>query len=125
MTDKSKPKISKKIKNGYNDTKYDINNSNKANKTIIKIKKNSQKERKLNNINENDLSLYKGEIDYNNVSIRNIKETIDNLIMKYKKEGYSYIKKEKTKYQFNKGSESYIIEIMRLGNGLFYYKINK
>ena len=125
MTDKVKSKISKKIKISCNESKYDINYSNKTNKTIIKIKKNSQKKRKLNNINESDLSLYRGEIDYNNVSIKNIKETIDNLIMKYKKEGYTYIKKEKTKYQFNKGSESYIIEIMKLGNGLLYYKINK
>jgi len=121
-TDKAKSKTAKKIKNAYNELGYEINNinySNKTNKTIIKIRRNSQKKR--NNIKEKELNLYKGNIDYNNVSIKNLKDTISILIKRYKEKGYTYIKKEKAKYKFVKGDEIDIVEIMKLGNGLFYY----
>ena len=114
---KKKAKITKKFKNI---SKNKINNSKKVNKTIIKIKKNSQKKR--NDAKEDELSLFQGKINYNEVSLKNIRETIDDLIKKYEELGYNYIKKGKTKYQFVKGEDIYRVEIMTLGNGLLYYK---
>ena len=69
------------------------------------------------------MHIYRGDIDYNNVSLKNVQETIDDLINKYQKEGYDCIKKEKSKFNFVKGNNEYSIEIMRLGNGLLYCNI--
>ena len=118
MTYRNKSVIFNKEKNFTKVSDY-ISNSNKTKKTIIKIKRNSQL--KDSDIVDKDLQLYKGEIDYNNVSLKNIKESIDYLINKYKDKGYKCIKKEKTKFKFNKGMNSFTFEIMKLGNGLLYY----
>ena len=69
--------------------------------------------------------IYRGDIDYNNVSLKNVQETISNLIAKYQKKGYAIIKKEKSKYNFVKGDTKYLIEIMQLGNGLLYCNISE
>ena len=122
-TYQSKSKIQKKIKNSYSISKNDLNDSNKSNKTIIKIRRNSPKKR--NNIKENELSLYKGDIDYNEVSMKNVKETIAYLIKKYKNDGYTCIKKGLAKYKFYKDTNICLVEIMRLGNGLLYYNVTK
>ena len=118
MTYRNKSVIFNKEKNFTKVSDY-ISNSNKTKKTIIKIKRNSQL--KDSDIVDKDLQLYKGEIDYNNVSLKNIKESIDYLINKYKDKGYKCIKKEKTKFKFHKGMNSFTFEIMKLGNGLLYY----
>ena len=120
-TYQQKSKVENKIKNFY-DIRNDINCSNKINKTIIKIKKNLGKKR--NDLKESELILYEGDIDYNLVSLKNLKETVDYLINKYKKQGYTCIKKANTKFKFYKGAEIFFVEIMKLGNGLLYYNIN-
>ena len=124
-TYQAKSKYSKKIELYNNVPAYDIYNSNKSPKAIIRIKKNSQKQKKQKCINENELHIYRGNIDYNNVSLKNVQETIDRLINKYQKEGYDCIKKEKSKFNFVKGNNKYLIEIMRLGNGLLYCNITE
>ena len=125
MTYEAKSKYSKKIRLYTNIPECDINTSNRSNKTIIKIRKNSQQKRKQKCISENELHIYRGDIDYNNVSLKNVQETISNLIAKYQKKGYAIIKKEKSKYNFVKGDTKYLIEIMQLGNGLLYCNISE
>ena len=123
MSYQSNSKIAKKIRNFINVSRNDINHSNKTNKTIIKIRRHSQQKRK--NIKENELPIYKGDIDYNEVSLKNIKETIDYLIKKFKKDGYACIKKGLAKFKFYKDTDICLVEIMRLGNGLLYYNVTK
>ena len=123
MSYQTNSKLVKKIKNFINVSRNDIYHSNKTNKTIIKIRRHSQQKRK--NIKENELPIYKGDIDYNEVSLKNVKETIDNLIKKYKKEGYTCIKKGLAKFKFYKDTDICLVEIMRLGNGLLYYNVTK
>ena len=126
-TYQAESKFSKKIQFYNNIPEYDIYNLTKSPKSIIRIRKNSQKpkQQKQKCINENELHIYRGDIDYNNVSLKNVQETIDDLINKYQKEGYDCIKKEKSKFNFVKGDNKYLIEIMRLGNGLLYCNIIK
>ena len=64
------------------------------------------------NLKEEDLPLYKGEINYSNVSAKSFGESINDLINKYK-------------LKFIKGPNIHNVEIMRLGNGLLYFNINK
>ena len=102
---------------------YDLNGSNLTNKTVIKIKNNYSKSKM--NLKEEDLTLYKGEINYSNVSAKSVGESINELINKYKLKGYTCIKKDKNKFKFIKGPNIHNVEIMRLGNGLLYFNINK
>ena len=71
------------------------------------------------------MPIYKGDIDYNEVSLKDFNETVDNLIKKYKRNGFTYSKKGFGKFEFYKESDIYFVEIMRLGNGLFYNNITK
>ena len=102
---------------------YGINNSNKTYKSKIRIRNNSN--RNKINLKMEDLSLYKGEINYNNVSAKNIADSVNVLMAKYKSKGYTCVKKDKSKYKFVKGPNIHNVEIMRLGNGLIYFNINK
>ena len=77
------------------------------------------------NLKEEDLPLYKGEINYSNVSAKSVGESINDLINKYKLKGYTCVKKDKNKLKFIKGPNIHNVEIMRLGNGLLYVNINK
>ena len=104
-------------------TDYDMNDSNKSNKIVKKIKNNSKK--KKINLKEEELPLYKGEINYYNVSAKNIEDSINDLMNRYKLKGYTCIKKDKSKYKFVKGPNIHNVELMRLGNGLLYFNINK
>jgi hypothetical protein len=69
--------------------------------------------------------VYDGEIDYNNTSFKDIPETINDLMERYKKKGYTCIKKVGTVFKFIKGSKVHLVELMTLGNGLIYLKISK
>ena len=99
---------------------FDINSSNKSNRTLIKIKSKSKM-----NLKESELPLYKGDINYDNVSAKSIEETIKSLRNKYKLKGYTCLKKDKNKFKFVKGPNIHIAELMRLGNGLLYCNITK
>ena len=72
-----------------------------------------------------DLPLFKGQIDYNNVSVKNIEESINEVKKKYKKRGYTFMEKGKTEFLFIKGPNTHHVKIMRLGNGLLYFHIKK
>ena len=109
-----------KIHFSNNVTEFDANNLNKS---MIRIRPNQHKSKI--NIKELDLNLYKGEINYNNVSTRNYEQALNDLMNKYKKKGYTCIKKNKTKFKFVKGPNIHNVEIMRLGNGLLYFNIMK
>ena len=89
-----KSKVSKKINNIYNTPKIKIDRSSKS---LIKIRKNSPKKRK--DIKENELPIYKGDIDYNEVSLKDFNETVDNLIKKYIRNGFTYSKKGFGKFE--------------------------
>ena len=99
-------------------TESNIENSNRASKNTIKVKKS-------NIIREEDLPLFKGQIDYNNVSVKNIEESINEVKKKYKKRGYTFMEKGKTEFLFIKGPNTYHVKIMRLGNGLLYFYTKK
>ena len=106
-----------------NDSKINLGNSNHTIGNIIKIKKSKEN---INNIvKEDELPLFTGQIDYKNVSLKNMEESIDDLKKKYKKNGYTCIKKGKVKFKFVKGPNIHNVEIMRLGNGLLYYNVEK
>ena len=63
-------------KNNFNiKSDYDLNVSNISNKTVIKIKNNFSKSKM--NLKEEDSPLYKGEINYTNVSAKNVGESIN------------------------------------------------
>ena len=104
----------------YFTSDLNLNNSNISNKAVLKIKTKSKI-----NFKENELPLYKGEINYNNVSSKNVKESIKDLMNKYKLKGYTCLKKDKNKFKFVKGPYIHNVELTRLGNGLLYYNINK
>ena len=92
-------------------------------KTMIKIKSNQPKLK--TSIKDLDLNLYKGDINYNNVSTKNFEESLNDLMIKYKKKGYTCVKKNKSKFKFVKGPNIHNVEIMRLGNGLLYFNVMK
>ena len=108
-------------KNKKKDDLDDLTNSEHSNAMKIKRSKANSKF----NLREDELPLYKGEIDYNNVSIKNITESIDDLFARYKKKGFTCIKKGDAEFKFVKGPNTHIVEIMRLGNGLLYFNITK
>ena len=112
---------SKTKKDNNNISEFNLGNSGNASNTLIKIKKSS----KNLVLKEEDLPLYKGEIDYTNTSVKNIQESIDNLMSRYKKKGYTCIKKEDTEFTFIKGPNTHHVELMRLGNGLLYFNVTK
>ena len=93
------------------------------NKSMIRIKPNKHIFKE--NIIDLDLNIYKGEINYNNVSTKNFEQALIDLMNKYKKKGYTCVKKNKTKFKFVKGPNIHNVEIMRLGNGLLYFNITK
>jgi len=115
----------KNITNFSNISEFDANNSNEPNKTMIKIKKNIKKAKSKANLKEADLNLYKGEINYNNVTAKNYEDCINELMTKYKSKGYTCVNKNKNKYKFVKGPNIHNVEIMRLGNGLLYFNGSK
>ena len=108
------------INNFSNISEFDANNSNK---TMIKIKQNQHKSK--TNIKDIDLNLYKGNVNYNNVSAKNFEQSLNELMSKYKNKGYTCVKKNKTKFKFVKGPNIHNVEIMRLGNGLLYFNVLK
>ena len=90
---------------------------------MIKIKQNQHKSK--TNIKDIDLNLYKGNVNYNNVSAKNFEQSLNELMSKYKNKGYTCVKKNKTKFKFVKGPNIHNVEIMRLGNGLLYFNVLK
>ena len=115
----------KNITNFSNTSEFDANNSNEPIKTMIKIKKNIKKTKSKVNLKEADLNLYKGEINYNNVSAKNFEDCLNELMTKYKSKGYTCVNKNKNKFKFVKGPNIHNVEIMRLGNGLLYFNGSK
>jgi hypothetical protein len=128
---KAKAKIKKdkdgKLK-GKKGSNKDLNNLKNGNlnhtsSNVIKIK------RTTTNVNselkEEDLALYRGQIDYNNVSIKNVEESIEDLMMKYKKKGFICIKNSREQFIFVKGPNTHHVELMKLGNGLLYFCVTK
>lgn len=98
-------------------------NSNHASSNVIKIKRNATN--MSSELKEEDLTLYRGQIDYNNVSIKNVEESIGDLMMKYKKKGFICIKKSREQFIFVKGPNTHHVELMKLGNGLLYFCVTK
>ena len=113
----------KHIKNFNSVIDFDEEGTNKSNKSKLIIKKNSQKFKV--DIKQDELSVFKGKINYNNISAKNLEESLNDLITKYKSKGYTCVNKNKNKYKFIKGPNIHNVEIMRLGNGLLYFNINK
>ena len=74
---------------------------------------------------EEDLPVYKGDIDYNNTSAKDIDESINDLMARYKKKGYKCVKKDNYVFKFVKGPKTHRVELMRLGNGLLYFNVTK
>ena len=96
----------------------------KDSESSVEITKPKKTNRNLD-IKIKDLPVYDGEIDYNNTSFKDIPETINDLMERYKKKGYTCIKKVGTVFKFIKGSKVHLVELMTLGNGLIYLKISK
>ena len=108
-----KKKIKKDLK--------DFDDVNSDNEKKMKLNKVSSKY----SIKDEDLKLYKGEIDYNNVSLNNLSETIEELMNKYKKKGYTCVKKGGSEFKFVKGPNIHHVKIMRIRNGLFYFNVSQ
>ena len=110
-----------KTKKDNNVSEFNLENSGDGSNNLIKKKKSS---RNLV-LKEEDLPLYKGEIDYTNTSVKNIQDSINNLMSRYKKKGYTCIKNDDTQFIFIKGPNTHHVELMRLGNGLLYFNVTK
>ena len=128
---KAKAKIKKdkdgKLK-GKKGSNKDLNNlkngnPNHASNNAIKIKRTTTNA--SSELKEEDLALYRGQIDYNNVSIKNVEESIEDLMMKYKKKGFICIKNSREQFIFVKGPNTHHVELMKLGNGLLYFCVTK
>ena len=119
-----KSKHARNIVSNKDISEFDIGNSERDNS--IKNKK-SKGNSKYNLKEEEELPLFKGEIDYNNVSIKNISDSVNDLMVRYKKKGYTCFKKgnNNREFTFIKGPNTHHVEIMRLGNGLLYFNITK
>ena len=59
------------------------------------------------------------------VFIADLEDSIDDLMRRYKKKGYTCIPKSNIEYKFIKGPNVHHVEITRLGNGLIYFNITK
>ena len=112
-----------------------IRNNNKMNSLIhnnysISISFDSNKNSKKNLIN-NIIPYYSGPIDIMCIlNSNNIKDSIDFLIGKFKKNNINYIKLKLNKFKCSKNGNNYEIEIFQIDNGyinsdenIFYYKI--
>ena len=112
-----------------------IRNNNKMNSLIhnnysISISFDSNKNSKKNLIN-NIIPYYSGPIDFMCIlNSNNIKDSIDFLIGKFKKNNINYIKLKLNKFKCSKNGNNYEIEIFQIDNGyinsdenIFYYKI--
>ena len=123
--DKNIKEKNSKIKNKKtsNISEFNLENFNHVNSNIIKIKKNSSKVN--NELKEEELALYQGQIDYNNVSIKSVDQSIKDLLINYKIKGYTLLKKSKAEFVFVKGPNTHYVELMKLGNGLLYFCVTK
>ena len=124
---KVKGKITKdnnhKNKKISNLKEFNLGNFNHINSNIIKIKRSTTNA--YNELKEEKLALYRGQIDYNNVSIKNVDESIQDLLINYKEKGYTLLKKSKAQFVFVKGPHTHYVELMKLGNGLLYFCVTK
>ena len=119
---KENNKKSKNKKSDKDISEFDAGSSAMTNGNIIKIKKSKTN---MKYSDKDGLPLFRGEIDYNNVSIKSLDDTIEELLNKYKKKGYTCVKKGNTEFKFVKGPNVHHVEIMRLGNGLLYFNVIK
>ena len=76
-------------------------------------------------VNPDELSLFRGQVDYNYAFVKNIDEKINELKNKYKKKGFTFKRKSNHEFVFIKGPHRHHVELMKLGNGLFYFNIRK
>ena len=104
--------------------KISVNDSENSESFYENVKAKKKHHRKIY-IKEEDLPLYTGEIDYRFTSANDIPETINDLMARYKKKGYTCVKKGDTFFKFIKGSKTHKAELTKLGNGLLYFKISK
>ena len=109
-------KKNKKDKKTNNKVENDPEESYNSNSSMIKIMKN---------IDLEELPFYEGDVEPDNVSTKNIYETVENLLKLYKKKGYTCVKKGGTYFKFVKGPNIHYVDIMRLFDGSFYYNITK
>ena len=112
-----------KNKKTSNKVKFNSGKPNHPNRNAIKIKKS--RSNSIDELKEEELTLYRGQIDYNNVSIKNIDECIDDLLASYKERGYTLLKRKRAEFVFIKGPNTHYVEVMKLGNGLLYLSVTK
>jgi hypothetical protein len=74
---------------------------------------------------KSQLKIFNGPIDLSCVSFNNYEETVDNLINKFKKDGYIIIRNGNNSFEFSNGKINYLVEIVNIRNNTLYYLINK
>ena len=101
-------------------SKNDKGSSNQESGNVLKRNKSLYDE-----VNPNELTLFRGQVDYNYAFVKNIDEKINELKNKYKKKGFTFKRKSNHEFIFIKGPYKHHVELMKLGNGLFYFNIKK
>ena len=102
-----KKKDENKLNSTSNVSNPTVNSSKKSNK--LNTSENRKKVTK-----EEDLRIYKGNVDYKNVSLKKLKEVSDDLLKKYKHDGFKCVLNLGNVFEFVKGHYKYRAEIFRL-----------
>ena len=76
-------------------------------------------------VNPDELSIFRGAVDYNYAFAKNIDGKINELKNKYKRKGFTFNRKSNHEFVFIKGPYKHHVELMKLENGLFYFNIKK
>ena len=68
---------------------------------------------------------YNGPIDISCISSKNYVETVKELNKKFYKNGFKCIKCEDNYFKFNNGTDSFLVEIVKIRNNMLYYLLEK
>ena len=106
---------------------HSIDNRRMKTKNDIQERENVLKRNKslYDEVNPNELSIYRGQVDYSYAFAKNIDDKINELKNKYKKKGFTFKRKSNHEFVFMKGPYKHHVELMKLDNGLFYFNIKK
>jgi hypothetical protein len=106
---------------------HSIDNRRMKTKNDIQERENVLKRNKslYDEVNPDELSIFRGQVDYSYAFAKNIDDKINELKNKYKKKGFTFKRKSNHEFVFIKGPYKHHVELMKLDNGLFYFNIKK
>ena len=113
--------LNDKLKNSYsfNNSYYSSNLENCKNKLKDKLISVTDE------LKSEILKYYVGPINVEYISLKNVNESVSDLIYKIKMNGYKYIKIKDYAFKCTKGDICFSIELVKLKGNLLYYLMKK